>query len=223
MTAFPIGVVDNAKPWTGQPDAQISYTANPNTTNNQTVYTFNNQSIGAADADRIVAVATYAPGVAGEFVSVTIGGISATAASSVWGSNVAMGVFYANVPTGTTATIVITCTDQASRCAAAVYRIIPGYGRLTTIDSAGGYTSSVGETEIVGGVSVWASVTPGSSAAYTVNRNGSALSTSVSGVFSGDSLFKSGYVSVSGTTNMQVDATYSSTSNNISIAAATWR
>lgn len=226
MPSLPIGIADNAKPWTGQPDATISFTASPSTTNNNTVYTFSNAAIGDADANRVVAVAVFANSLLGDFVGVTIGGITATKATSVFSSETAgnaAGIFYANVPTGTTATIVITCNDEASRCATAVYRIIPGYGRTATLDTAGAYASSIEENEVIGGVSVWGSVTPNASTAYTVERNGSSLTTSISGVYSGSSLIKSGKFDVTGSANAQVEATYSSTSNNIVLLCATWR
>lgn len=226
MPSLPIGIADNAKPWTGQPAAQISFTASPSTTNNNTVYTFSNVAIGDADDNRIVAVAAFANGLGGDLVGVTIGGITATRASSFFSSETAgnaAGIFYANVPTGTTATVVITCPDAAARCATAVYRIIPGYGRIPTIGSAGDYASSISETEVVGGATVWGAVTPSASAAYTVERNGTSLATSISSVYSGSSLVKSGYLPLTGPDNAQVNATYSSTSNNIMIVAASWR
>lgn len=225
MSALPLGIADNAKPWTGQPDAQISFTASPSTTANETVYTFSSVAIGDEDASRVVAVAFFVNGLLDELVSATIAGVEATKVSSirVAGGGNAIAIFYAPVPTGTTATISVTCPDEGSRCATAVYRIIPAYGREDPISSDAKYESSVTLREVAGGVSIWCAVTPSLSSAYTVNRDSSALTTDISSTYSGSSLVKAGHVDISGTTNTAFNATYSSTSNDIVIATANWR
>ena len=99
--------------------AVIDYRASSNDTVNRSVYTFTAQDIGAAQTDRIVAVAAYATG--GGAISCTIGGIAATKTADLFDA----GIFWAIVPTGTTASIVITlASGTAHNCQIGVWRIV---------------------------------------------------------------------------------------------------
>lgn len=218
MTAFPLGIVGNAQPWTGLPAASISYTSTSSSTNNQSNYTFNNMSIGSADANRVIAVAIYA-GLNGTATSVTIGGVSATKVVGVTGT--VAEIWWASVPTGTTATVAISLSGSAGRCAVSAYRIIPGYSSTPySSNSTAGVSTS--QNEITGGASVFLSVRAGSSA-YTMSRNSVALSTDQSSVYGGSNLVKVGNVSVSGNANFVASATYSADFNDGYIAIAHWR
>lgn len=84
-------------------------------------------SIGVADTNRIVAVAIMARiGATATVTSVTIGGISATQVSGAAASpaNLATDIWYAAVPTGTTATVVVNYGSTSVVSGVAVYRII---------------------------------------------------------------------------------------------------
>ena len=85
-------------------------------------------SIGTADANRVVAVAIAAR-VNTTFTvsSVTIAGVSATqvsGAAATPGSSVCTDIWYAAVPSGTTATVVVTYAGTSVVSGIAVYRII---------------------------------------------------------------------------------------------------
>lgn len=219
MTSFPIGVVSNAQPWTGAASASISYTATSTNTNNRSDYTFTNLNIGTADASRIVAVTVYSSfGLTAQ--SVTIGGISATKVAGASGNVV--DIWQAAVPTGTTATVFVQLSGSAGRCSVSVYRIIPGVSS-TAYSSDAVNASTATQTEITGGVSVFIAVRDNSTTAYTVSRNGSALSTDQSSAYSGSNLVKIGNVSVSGSTNFAASATYSADFNAGYITIAHWR
>ena len=91
-----------------------------------TTYTFTNHAIGAADVTRRVVVAVSLGFLAASsqtLASATIGGIAATIHVQV-GSGDCVAFISALVPTGTTATIVVTASAAARRAAVAVYRAI---------------------------------------------------------------------------------------------------
>lgn len=221
MTAFPLGVVSNARVWTGSPDASISYIGGTFTGDNKTTYNFSNQSIGAADDNRIVAVIVYASAVSGDFASVSIGGTAATKAVSINFGN-AIGIYYRSIPTGTTANISVVCSDEAGRCAIGVYRIIKGYSADSLYTSSVQNASSTDLSEVVGGVTIYGTVRS-TSTAYTVSRDTVSLTPDVSSLFSGNSLVKFGDYSLTGSTNTTDTGTYAVDFNDGVIIAAHWR
>lgn len=111
-----------------------------------TTYTFASQNIGAPASDRLVIVAYSSANSNGTGVgltSVTIGGITATTAHSA-GTNVNAGLAWAVVPTGTTASIVLTFAIGQTSCKAAVYRL-SGQQSSTAFDTdapAGGASAA---------------------------------------------------------------------------------
>jgi hypothetical protein len=108
-----------------------------------TTYTFTSQAIGTADPTRLVVVG-IGHGVSGRTVtSATIGGISATQATGAQpsGSGSNTDIWYAAVPTGTTATIVINYSGSEDRTAIAVYSVI---GTGLAFSAANGTTISSG-------------------------------------------------------------------------------
>lgn len=74
-----------------------------------TIQTFLTQGIGPASADRQVLV-FIGQSEGDAFISVTIGGVLATQVVTNTTTTTRTAMYMANVPTGTTATIVITCT-----------------------------------------------------------------------------------------------------------------
>ncbi len=92
----------------------------------QTTYTFASQNIGSASANRyvIVAVALYY-GPARTISSVTVGGVAATVIpNGVTVSNTftyRMAFYIAAVPTGTTASVVVTASGACDACAISVW------------------------------------------------------------------------------------------------------
>lgn len=116
-----------------------SYTGTANDGTDTAAYTFAGIAIGAADPDRIVAVIIWSRGSSGQILnSVTIGGVAATkwagTQTGASGSGMSCNIYYAAVPTGTTADVVATFATGQLRAACAVYRLV-GYD-LTPTDSA---------------------------------------------------------------------------------------
>jgi hypothetical protein len=114
----------------------IAYTDGASSSANSYTYTFSSVGIGAAATDRIVAVcaqinaaSTTTYGIS----SITIAGVAATMAVRS-SNNKNAAIAYAAVPSGTTATIVVTLTGSGTpgRCAVTAFRIT-GYLNATPI------------------------------------------------------------------------------------------
>lgn len=92
----------------------------------QTTYTFASQSFGATAADRKIVVGVGARG-SGNFTisSVTIGGVTATlVVNSSSGLQDQAALYIADVPTGTTGSVVIVLSTGILRCGIGVWRMI---------------------------------------------------------------------------------------------------
>ena len=100
----------------GIPDAVITY-INHYTDAASSPYTFTDKPIGTAAANRTVVVGVVAYIDGGGVVSgVTIGGITATEKAVAHGGGADASIWEADVPAGTTATIVVTMTGTPHRC-----------------------------------------------------------------------------------------------------------
>lgn len=96
--------------------------------------TFSGMGTGTADANRVVAAGIFVQGFIGTVTGVTIGGVSATQVTGAAASatSIQTDIWYASVPTGTTATVVVTMnTSQQYSMAVSTFRII------TTTPTAG--------------------------------------------------------------------------------------
>ncbi len=95
-------------------------------TSNATIYTFTGQPIGTADTARFVVVGVAMVGTAARTVStLTIGGISASklTAAGVQNGNTDLEFWGVVVPTGTTATVVMTASGACTRCAIFIWAL----------------------------------------------------------------------------------------------------
>lgn len=131
------------------------YNTQTSDTTDASSYTFTNVAISTASANRLVVVVVgtgfSTGGASDQFVSsVTIGGVPATIAVQSQSFNTVAGGFgttaiaYANIPTGTTASIVVTTQIGALRCNVATYSLY-NLLRYTPI-STDGFTGSVGNS-----------------------------------------------------------------------------
>ena len=113
-----------------------------------TTTTYNSIGFGTAKDDRIVAVAisyrkTASSTMASPLNSVTIGGVSATQAIAAAASQrTASSIWYANVPSGTTGTIVLNSPD-AIASAISVYRLIDVSSSTPNDTDSSGSTGTV--------------------------------------------------------------------------------
>ena len=137
---------------------------------NLTTYTLTGVSIGAASADRTVAlvVASRTSSGYGTISSVTIGGVAASLSAQQSGPSPLV-IARAAVPTGTTADIVVTVSAAALRCGVAVFAITGGAGTIaastanistsaTVSSPAGGVVIAAG-SGVAPGTSTWTGVT----------------------------------------------------------------
>lgn len=102
----------------------------------QSTYTLSGMGIGTANTNRRVLVAIGIINIPVRTVTgVTIGGVSATELAQVSNAGgVTTAWYYADVPTGTTANVVITLDASASNCHAATYRLV-GENSMTPTDT----------------------------------------------------------------------------------------
>lgn len=112
-------------------------------TANLSVYTFSSQNLGAEDLRRkiVVCVALASSGSIGS-ATVTVGGVSATSAVSVSSTDMTdlvTAIFYAEVPTGTSGSIVVTPDVSSSSCGIFVYRVV---STTLTVNNTGTDTTS---------------------------------------------------------------------------------
>jgi len=121
----------------------LTYVGENSTTTNAAAHTFSSESIGTAAADRYVIVgATYVGGSTPSPATVTIGGINAVelilqAPASFYAHT---SFFYALVPTGTTADIVVTWANSSSNFGIGVWNVT-GSASVSPVQVAGDNTS----------------------------------------------------------------------------------
>lgn len=105
----------------------VTYVSNASSTANATGYTFSGQAIGTANANRQVIVGTSAQRSTGSpqaTPTVTIGGVSATEVVGKASTDALYAaLFVANVPSGTTADIVVTWPQSSNSCDIGVWAI----------------------------------------------------------------------------------------------------
>jgi len=141
-------------------------------------YTFAGKDIGAVASDRVIAVGvgTSSGTNAAVISSVTIGGISATKAiSSNAEENSLSDIWYATVPTGTTATVVVTYTLEQQRCGIGVWAVYNSSGAPTAtaednqdIADASAVTSTTINVPANGGVLAYACGVSGGVLTFTL-------------------------------------------------------
>jgi hypothetical protein len=106
------------------------------------VYTFSNMSIGAASSTRdvIIGVIGGQASGAGNVTAVSVGGIAATQVAEHTQHNMDAEIWKVNVPTGTTASVVVTWGTIQIRCLIAVWA---SGDLLAVVDTDGGATGVV--------------------------------------------------------------------------------
>ncbi|MBL8713246.1 MAG: hypothetical protein JNM12_10120 [Alphaproteobacteria bacterium] len=126
-----------------RPPPTLAYQSQQSSLTNITVgntYSFASVGIGTAAADRLVIAAVRIQGGA-EIDTVTIGGVTATLAAIDFDT----GIYYALVPTGTTATItVLVKTATSTSCSVGVYTLT-GYINAVPYD-AGNISNAASHT-----------------------------------------------------------------------------
>lgn len=128
----------------GGPSLEVTFVgSNSAVAINDTSHTFTSESIGAADANRVVLV-TFGGGASSSTLtgisSVSIGGSSATLVESVAANNSGgfgpySGIAFRSISTGTTANITVNTTDEMYSLVIGVYSIISPTATLTTVAS----------------------------------------------------------------------------------------
>lgn len=128
----------------------ITHIGDNSNTGGASTYTYTAQSIGTADPTRIVVVDVV--GIAGAISTVTIGGATAShsaTCSAINSSGTTSDIWYLAVPTGTTATIVVTYTASALRNAIGVYSVIGTSAAFSTCGAATANGTTVAATATI--------------------------------------------------------------------------
>jgi len=148
------------------PDATIEVAGSAQSTNNLTTYTFNNVGLGTANTNRMVVVVVQTQATVS---SVTIAGTTATLIGTT-----ACFLAYANVPTGTTGTVVVTHTASTSRCYIDCFAIVPGQS-MTPYSTAQQDIAGSSKTIDVpkGGIGVFLATNAANSTSFTTSWSGS--------------------------------------------------
>jgi hypothetical protein len=128
---FPFPVANTRK-------VALTFRANAQDGTDLTTYTFASQAIGPASPDRYVIVCIGSRANSARSISsVTIGGIAATAVvtanNATAGADMAA-IYIALVPTGTTASVVVTFSGAMLRCVIGVYSMVQN-GRATATNT----------------------------------------------------------------------------------------
>ena len=133
-------------------DSTLAFTASAVNSGSQSSYTFSSQAIGTASSDRVVVVGVSAGNSPADVSSMTIGGVGAAHAVSQTNSTETE-IWYATVPTGTTASVVVNFSGGKGRCGIGVWALtgVSGVGskKLTSSGSnAITVTPNAGATEV---------------------------------------------------------------------------
>ena len=107
-------------------------------------FTFSNRAIGAADATRHIFVTVGAGGFRAQLVtSVTVAGEAATPVTT--------GIYYAKVPAGSNATIVVTTSEAVVSCAIGLFRVVGAPSmdvfQSNSLQTTGSFAFSAGTLE----------------------------------------------------------------------------
>jgi hypothetical protein len=105
----------------GVPNEVLAYQTTSSQAAGSSPFTFSSIAIGTAAANRYVIVGIGATATPTAVLSVTVGGIAATQVVSQVAGNSIAAIWIALVPTGTTATIVITFTGSTQKCSIGVW------------------------------------------------------------------------------------------------------
>ena len=133
--------------WVHKPSSVvITNTASASDGTNLTTYTFSAQAIGTASSDRYVVVGFGAESLGTTTVlsSATIGGVAATITkqqTNVSAIDIISGLIIANVPTGTTADVVLTFNSGQLRAAISVFTMT-GNSSITATATASETTAT---------------------------------------------------------------------------------
>jgi len=153
------------------PDATVVYTDYSVDATNSTSYTFSSSAIGTASSNRKIVVgpvSNRAPGTTA--TAVTVGGISATSVIGQTSNNGEQRaeLWEAEVPTGTTADIVVTWAATADSCGIGVWAVYDAAASASDTASDDGVPTLLEENLTIpaGGVAISVACS-GSSATYT--------------------------------------------------------
>ena len=118
-------------------DTSVTFTDSSVNSGSATAYTFSSQAIGTASSDRVVAVGVSAGNSAAGINTLTVGGVSAVKAIDATNSTETE-LWYASVPSGTTADIVVTFSSSKGRCGIGVWALtgVTGVGATNTSTSS---------------------------------------------------------------------------------------
>ena len=194
----------------------ITYQTNAVLNSPATTFTFSSQAIGTAQANRYVIVGVGGSNSTRTVSTVTIGGISATQLVQQQSGIITSALFIANVPTGTTASIVVTWSGSQDRAGIGVWSATglsstsanstgsttTNNGTITLTTLSGGFAVGFTTQDNFGSTFTWTNLTSSFSSA-SAPAIGGAIATTVGG-----SLGVSNSVSAGSTTWSTVAAAF---------------
>jgi hypothetical protein len=129
-------------------DTSVTFTDSSVNSGSATAYTFSSQAIGTASSDRVIAVGVSAGNSPAGVSTLTVGGVSAVKAIDATNSTETE-LWYASVPSGTTADIVVTFSSGKGRCGIGVWALtgVTGVGATNTSTSSTATLTVSGRTK----------------------------------------------------------------------------
>jgi hypothetical protein len=203
----------------GEPVYTGGYLASAGDADDKATYTFPSMNIGTAASDRMVLIAIhYFINSYRSVNSVNIGGLFGTKVTqAAGGSACQVALFRSNVTSGTTASISVTISGGASRCAISTYAFYGLSSQTPEDTSANGGVFDIASTSLSttsGGLVFHAGSNFGGAAGVWTN-----LTPSIEGVNEGQ-YYSSGFMTGTGSTmNESLDAPGN---NRVSLVSAAW-
>ena len=216
----------------GPSNVSVVFTDESSDTADTTSYSFASQSFGDASSTRqiVICVALWRPFNAGSISSLTVGGVSASlvkAQGSAGEVGQRVEMWSADVPTGTTGTVVVTTSVSFRACAIGVFAL---YGADSTANDTGGDSSnSVGSAVMTDTINIPEN---GGLIGCAMQNNNSASFTWDYGTEEYDAVFDTdgngashsgiGHTVESSVTGQSVSCTASNSNGHAAMAMASW-
>lgn len=143
----------------------VTYTYSTSTSTNFVTYTYTAVALGTESADRRIVVAGHTDVAGPTPISATVNGINATLVVNASG----VGLFIANVPTGTSVTVTVTYSTTAARAALGVWALtnVSRDAAMSTNVATGTGTVATSTISVAGGSAVVAAVSHANSTGFT--------------------------------------------------------
>lgn len=143
----------------------ITYTYSTSTSTNFVTYTYTAVALGTESIDRRIVVAAHTDVAGPTPISATVNGVNATLVVN----NSGVGLFVANVPTGTSVVVTVTYSGTAARAALGVWALtnVSREAAITTNVATGTGTVATSTISVAGGSVVISAASHANSSGFT--------------------------------------------------------